>query len=170
MAVVIFALAALCAVAGGIGVITFREPIYCVLSTVVTMIAMAVLFLVLNAQFLFIAQIIVYAGAVMVLFLFVIALLGPTREQWSSRLPYQNPVGIVLAAALVSVILALLYRGRYHAYEVAVGSVSNVGNYALGTVQAVGAALFTRYLYPFELTSLLLLVAAVGAIYLSRGE
>ena len=86
------------------------------------------------------------------------------------RLHYQNPVGIVLAAALVSVVLALLYRGRYHAYEVAVGSVANAGNYALGTVQAVGAALFTHYLYPFELTSLLLLVAAVGAIYLSRGE
>ena len=165
MPTVIFLLAAILAIAGGIGVIAFREPIYSVLSLVATMLALAVLYLLLNAQFLFIVQVIVYAGAVMVLFLFVIALLGPSREEWASRLPLQAPVGALGILALIGIIIALLYRSSYLK-----PTTSAIAQFNLGTIQTVGIQLFTTYLYPFELTSFLLLVAAVGAIYLSGRE
>src|SRR6266849_6112877 len=136
MAIAVFFVAAAIALIGGIGVVSFHQPIRSVLSLVVVMLALSVEFLLLSAQFIFAVQIIVYAGAVMVLFLFVVALLG---LMWAmlQGVQYRQPD----AKADMSV---------------------------FGTVQAIGAGLFTTYLYPFELTSILLLVAAIGAIYLSR--
>jgi NADH-quinone oxidoreductase subunit J len=151
------------AVAGGIGVITFREPIRCVLSLVVVMIALSILFLLLSAQFVFVAQIIVYAGAVMVLFLFVIALLGPARESARGRLRFQPWLAALFAVVFLVLAWTMLQGIQYRQPDVADLNV-------FGTVQWIGVELFTRYLYPFELTSILLLVAAIGAIYLSRRE
>ena len=151
------------AVAGGIGVITFREPIRCVLSLVVVMIALSILFLLLSAQFVFVAQIIVYAGAVMVLFLFVIALLGPARESARGRLRFQPWLARLFAVVFLVLAWTMLQGIQYRQPDVADLNV-------FGTVQWIGVELFTRYLYPFELTSILLLVAAIGAIYLSRRE
>src|SRR5437588_8642654 len=93
------------AVLGGIGVVTFRQPIRSVLSLVLVMLALSVLFLLLSAQFVFAVQIIVYAGAVMVLFLFVIALLGPARELARGRLRFQT----WLSALFVHVLLGLMW-------------------------------------------------------------
>ena len=149
------------AVAGGIGVISFRQPIRSVLSLVVVMVALSVLFLLLSAQFIFVAQIIVYAGAVMVLFLFVIALLGPAKEMGKSRLRFQAPLSALFVLALFGLLWAMLQGVQYRQPE---QTDLNV----FGTVQSIGIGLFTKFLYPFELTSLLLLVAAIGAIYLSR--
>ena len=156
MAIAIFFLTAAMAVAGGIGVISFRQPIRSVLSLVVVMLALSILFLLLSAQFIFVAQIIVYAGAVMVLFLFVIALMGPAKEIARGRLRFQTSL-----SALFGLIWAMLQGVQYRQPE-------QTDLSAFGTVQWIGVYLFTNYLYPFELTSILLLVAAIGAIYLSR--
>ncbi|HEV2032821.1 MAG TPA: NADH-quinone oxidoreductase subunit J [Candidatus Dormibacteraeota bacterium] len=163
MAIAIFFIAAAMAVAGGIGVISFREPIRCVLSLVVVMIALSILFLLLSAQFVFVAQIIVYAGAVMVLFLFVIALLGPARESARGRLRFQPWMSALFVLVFLGLIWTMLQGVRYRQPEPTDLSV-------FGTVQSIGVGLFTKFLYPFELTSILLLVAAIGAIYLSRRE
>jgi NADH-quinone oxidoreductase subunit J len=164
LAIVIFFVAAAMAVAGGIGVITFRQPIRSVLSMVVVMIALAILFLLLSAQFIFVAQIIVYAGAVMVLFLFVIALLGPAREIAKGRLRFQTWLSALFVLALFGLMWAMLQGVQYRQPD----TTTDLNTF--GTVQSIGIGLFTKYLYPFELTSILLLVAAIGAIYLSRRE
>jgi NADH-quinone oxidoreductase subunit J len=163
LAIAIFFIAAAMAVAGGIGVISFRQPIRSVLSLVVVMIALSILFLLLSAQFIFVAQVIVYAGAVMVLFLFVIALLGPAKEMARGRLRFQTWLSALFVLALFGLIWAMLQGVQYRQPEKADLST-------FGTVQWIAVYLFTNYLYPFELTSILLLVAAIGAIYLSRKE
>jgi len=160
---IIFWIAAAVALLGGFGVIVSREAIRSVLSLVLVMIALSVLFLVLSAQFLFAVQVIVYAGAVMVLFLFVIALLGPAREDRPAGMRFQWWLSLLVAAVFFFFLWSELKGIRYHAplsHDVSL----------LGTVQSIGIGLFTTFLYPFELTSLLLLVAAVGAIYLARGD
>jgi NADH-quinone oxidoreductase subunit J len=163
LAIAIFFVAAAMAVAGGIGVIAFRQPIRSVLSLVVVMIALSILFLLLSAQFIFVAQVIVYAGAVMVLFLFVIALLGPAKEIAKGRLRFQTWLSALFVLALFGLMWAMLQGAQYRQPDKADLN-------AFGTVQSIGIQLFTTYLYPFELTSLLLLTAAIGAIYLSRRE
>jgi NADH-quinone oxidoreductase subunit J len=159
----IFAVAALLALTGAIGIVLFRNPIASVLSLVLVMLALSVLFLLLSAQFLFAVQIIVYAGAVMVLFLFVIALLGPVRELPTSRLPRQGQLAVIAAAGFAVLLVSLLSNLTYHS-----AAKTDLGIF--GSVQQIAFGLFTTYLYPFELTSLILLVAAVGAIYLSREQ
>ena len=156
MALAVFLVAAAMAVAGGIGVITFREPIRCVLSLVVVMLALSILFLLLSAQFVFVVQIIVYAGAVMVLFLFVIALLGPVRESARGRLRFQPWLSALFALVFLVLIWSMLSGIQYRQPD---STDLNV----FGTVQSIAVGLFTTYLYPFELTSILLLVAAIGA-------
>ena len=161
MAIAVFVVAALLAVAGGLGVILSRQPIRSVLSLVVTMLALSVLFLLLSAQFVFVVQVIVYAGAVMVLFVFIIALLGPARESARGRLRFQPWLSALFALAFLVLIWTMLQGIQYRQPDQTDMSI-------FGTVQSIAVGLFTTYLYPFELTSLLLLVAAIGAIYLSR--
>ena len=161
MAIAVFTVAAMLALAGAIGVVTFREPIRCVLSLVVVMLGLSVLFLLLSAQFVFVVQIIVYAGAVMVLFLFVIALLGPARQMARSKLRFQAWLSTLFVLVLLGLIWTMLQGIQYRQPDQTDLSV-------FGTVQSIAVGLFTTYLYPFELTSILLLVAAIGAIYLSR--
>ncbi len=163
MAIAVFLVAAAMAVAGGVGVIAFREPIRCVLSLVVVMIALSILFLLLSAQFVFVVQIIVYAGAVMVLFLFVIALLGPVRETAHGRLRFQPWLSALFALVFLALTWTMLQGVQYRQPD---QTDLNV----FGTVQSIAVGLFTNYLYPFELTSILLLTAAIGAIYLSHKE
>jgi NADH-quinone oxidoreductase subunit J len=159
---IIFWVMAVIAVLGGLGVIASRQPIRSVLSLVAVMLALSVIFLELSAQFVFAVQVIVYAGAVMVLFLFVVALLGPTRERPTTRLRFQW---------WLSIVVALVFAGFVYAQVQGIGfrAPDKLDTAVFGTVEQIGTGLFTTYLYPFELTSILLLVAAVGAIYLSRG-
>ena len=151
------------AILGGVGVITFRQPIRSVLSLVVVMLALSVLFLLLSAQFIFVVQIIVYAGAVMVLFLFVIALLGPARERGRGRLRFQTGLSVLFVLVFFGLIYTMLQGIQYRKPD-------SIDLTDFGTVQSIAVGLFTNYLYPFELTSILLLVAAIGAVYLSRRE
>jgi NADH-quinone oxidoreductase subunit J len=161
MALVVFFIAAAVTLVGAVGVVTFRQPMRSVLSLVVVMMGLSVLFLLLSAQFVFVVQIIVYAGAVMVLFLFVIALLGPARAIARGRLRFQSWLAALFVLALLGLIWTMLQGVQYRQPDQTDLSV-------FGTVQSIAAGLFTTYLYPFELTSLLLLTAAIGAIYLSR--
>ena len=163
MVAIVFWIAFLVALLGGISVVWQREPLKSVLSLVAVMIALSVIFLILSAQFVFAVQVIVYAGAVMVLFLFVIALMGPEREGRSQRLRFQGWLAALMVAVLAGLGWSMLGGVRYRNPEQANLSL-------FGTVQQIAAGLFSTYLYPFEVTSILLLVAAIGAIYLSRRE
>jgi NADH-quinone oxidoreductase subunit J len=168
-----------------IGVVASRKTIYSALSLVGNMVSLAVLFLLLNAQFLAAVQVIIYAGAVMVLFIFIIALLSPSAEDTIVQ-DRRFWVGIVVVGVITLQIFALanndvtrdktgahpVLRGQKlaqaanpsdPAFQFNVDDVNKAGN-----VQTAGGQLFTTFLLPFEITSLLLLVAAIGAVYLTR--
>src|SRR5437016_13185722 len=127
------------ALLGGIGVVAFHQPIRSVLSLVVVMLALSVIFLLLNAQFVFAVQIIVYAGAVMVLFLFVIALLGPARELARGRLRFQGWLSALFALVFLGLAWAMLQGVQYRQPEQAHLNV-------FGTVHSIALGLFPSYL------------------------
>jgi len=162
--VVGFAIVAAWEIVTALGVVAFRRPIYNALALVGNMLGLAVLFLMLNAQFLFAAQIIVYAGAVMVLFVFIIALLNPvsdiTLARRGSEWIYGAVFGVIFAALLAALLFNRGLTGRP-------GPFTPEAISAVGNVQTIGTALYTRFLFPVEVASVLLLVAAVGAVYLA---
>lgn len=169
---VIFGVAAVLAFLGAVGVVASRRTIYSALSLVENLVALAILFLLLDAQFLAAVQVIVYAGAVMVLFVFIIALLAPSAEERLRPLELRVLVGGVAAIGFTLMVgrlalngITVTASGRFHG---GLGPFSPQAVNAHGQVQTVGEQLFTTFLLPFEVTSLLLLVAAVGAVYLSR--
>ena len=159
-----FAILAAWELVTAVGVVAFRRPIYNALSLVANMLGLAVLFLMLNAQFLFAAQIIVYAGAVMVLFVFIIALLNPVSDIGLGPRGNEWIYGVVFGLVFAALIAALLFNrdltGRAGAFTPAV--INTTGN-----IQTTGIALYTKFLFPVEVTSVLLLIAAVGAVYLA---
>jgi NADH-quinone oxidoreductase subunit J len=167
---VVFIAAALVAIAASILMVTRKNPIHSALWMIVTFFAMAVIYLLLNAQFIAVAQVMVYAGAIMMLILFVIMMVhmekgeetGPVKARRSKR------TGIV--AVLITVILfgemilgVLFYRMTGQSGEYPAALVDAVGN-----VRTVGAVLYGQYLFPFEIASLLLLVGIVGAVVIAK--
>jgi len=164
---VFFALVAALSATSGLGVVLNRRPLYSALSLVVNMLSLALLFLLLSAQFLAAAQVIVYAGAVMVLFVFVITLLNPLREDRIATDPAQVGVAIAIAGTLVA-LAALLFLSTSHLGQI--GSALSVAGQGFGSIQAMAQSLFRDFGYAFEITSVVLVVAAVGAVYLSRGK
>ena len=177
----LFLLLAVVAVAAGIAMIMVRNSIHSALFLVVNFFCLAVLYLTLNAEFLAAVQIIVYAGAIMVLFLFVITLLNPGREESDDRLKGQVPLALALGMALLVEIVLLLrtetVRSAMGAFAPATSFASQVASHLTGTpaepignTQAIGIELFTTYLLPFEAVSLVLLLAVVGAIVLAKRQ
>ena len=164
MDVFFFALFAIIAVACGISVVTQSHPISSALSLIGVMASLAVLYLLLGAEFLAMAQIIVYAGAIMVLFIFVIMLLNSGAESMSGRSVTARILGIpaliVFLAALSFAILRLFPEGPNVVF----------GQFTGGGVAQIGHAIFTEFLLPFEVTSVLILVAILGAVVLARKE
>ena len=162
----LFAVVAGLAVSSGLGVVLNRRPLYAALSLVVNMLSLAVIFLLLSAQFLAAAQVIVYAGAVMVLFVFVIALLNPGADETLVQDRRQVGVAAALGAGF-TMVAAIGFVGAGQAF----GASTDLGSgVTLGSIQSIGHALYSDFAYPFEATSLVLVVAAVGAVYLSRGR
>ncbi len=159
-----FALLAAWELVTAAGVVAFRRPIYNALSLVANMLGLAILFLMLNAQFLFAAQIIVYAGAVMVLFVFIIALLNPGLDLTLRRGSTEWAYGVVFGIVFAGLFAALLYNRGLSGQT---GTATPAAIATAGNVQIVGAALYTKFLLPVEVTSILLLMAAVGAVYLA---
>lgn len=161
---ILFLLAAAVALAGAFGVVAARNPFYSVLALVVHLIALAVLFLLLRAEFIAAAQVVVYAGAVMVMYLFVVAYVGGDEEKLGDqRSPLVATFGPLFALALF-VELAIAVAGSGLAALDSDGS----GGPGFGSPGAVGELLLERFLLPFEAVSLLLLAAAVGAVVLAR--
>lgn len=161
--VLFFGLAAI-AIASALGMLLSRNAIYSAINLIINFITVAVFFLLLGAPFIALAQITVYAGAIMVLFLFVIMLLGAERLRTSQTLAWQQPLAIALSVLLVlETAYVLVLRP---------GSLSQLPSISpgFGAPQAIGQTLFEGYFLPFEVISVLLLVAMIGAIVLTRRE
>jgi NADH-quinone oxidoreductase subunit J len=165
MAEVFFFLAAIGALAGAIGTVTLRNPFYSVLALVVHLLSLAALFLLLRAEFVAAAQVIVYVGAVMVLYLFVVAYVGggadPISRAGSPGLRWAS--ALFAGALFVELAIAILGSG------LSVLSTEGTGWFeAFGTPEEIGRLLLTDFLLAFEVASILLLVAAVAAVMLAR--
>ena len=169
---VLFGAGGAVALAAAVGVVLAQRTLYSALALVVNMVALAFLFLLLDAQFIAAVQVIVYAGAVMVLFVFIIALLSPGAQERVHPLEARVLIGglaavafTVLVARLTIFGITVTAHGRFYGQ---VGPFAPTLVDRHGQIQTLGEQLFTTFLLPFELTSVLLLVAAVGAVYLSR--
>jgi NADH:ubiquinone oxidoreductase subunit 6 (subunit J) len=161
---VLFFLAAIGALSGAIGVVVIRNPFYSVLALVFHLICLAALFLLLRAEFVAAAQVIVYAGAVMVLYTFVVAYVGGSDDPLRAG---GHPLRILgpLFALAVAIELCIAMLGT------ALKGISGKGApyiAGFGTPAQIGKLFLTTYLFPFEVASLLLLVAAIGAVMLAR--
>jgi NADH-quinone oxidoreductase subunit J len=148
--------------------VTRRSPVASALWLVVTMFSLAGIFVLLDAQFIAALQVMVYAGAIMVLFLFVIMLLNLGRERQSDMLGWTGGLVMLAMGTLLAVELLVL-RGALPAEELRLpaGSVAEAAQ-AQGVVQVISEPLFRTFLIPFEITSILLLAAVVGAVVLAK--
>lgn len=175
MAEVVFFFAAVIAVAGAFGTIALRNPFFSVLSLVSHLLALAALFLLLRAEFVAAAQVVVYAGAVMVLYIFVVAYVGGSDEPLGpQRGPGLRVISVLFAGALLVELTIAVIGSGLTALD---GEGAPFGpapaaergyEGAFGTPRAIGEAFLTKFLLAFEVASLLLLVAAVGAVILAR--
>ncbi|HWQ34524.1 MAG TPA: NADH-quinone oxidoreductase subunit J [Blastocatellia bacterium] len=166
---VIFLLLALLAIVGAFNVILQRNPIYGALWLIVVMCSLAGLFLTLHAPFIAMMQVIVYAGAIMVLFVFVIMLLNVRAEEAKvDRAKYLAWLAVPLFVGLLGQVIAVLNRLPDKAPPESTADVAKNPEQVLGTVQSVGYGMFSDYLFPFEATSVLILMAIVGAMFLAK--
>lgn len=161
----LFAFFASLAALGAIGVVALRNPVYAALSLATVFVALAALYVMLSAPFIAVAQVMIYAGAILILFLFVIMMLSPEIERGVGALRLQRwgawLFGIALVAELGFVVGTTVLSapaGTFTPEQIA----------KVGDTQAVGALLFSDFLLPFEITSLLLLVAIVGVVVLTK--
>ncbi len=168
-AIVFYALAVV-AVAGAVGVIAYRNPVHAAMSLLMTFLAIAGLFVLQRAELLAAVQVLVYAGGVMVLFLFVIMLVNvrtlPAQEKYVRRL---FPAAVVISTVLAALVLV----GVWAAFRTPAGPAAplvSVEGQAVGNTEAVGWSLYRDYLLPFEVVSVVLLVAMIGAIVMGRKE
>jgi NADH-quinone oxidoreductase subunit J len=161
---ILFLIFAGLAVLCGISLVVQTHPISSALSLVGVMGSIAVLYLLLGAEFIFAAQLIVYAGAIMVLFIFVIMLLNAGSEHGRSRSGFVRWLGIPLFTLFIG-LMAYLIQSR-----IPDSTPVTFGSFTGGGPREVGRVLFTEYVLPFEVTSLLILVAIIGAVVLARKE
>jgi len=146
-------------------VVALRNPIYSVLSLLIMFFHVAGLYVTLHAEFLAAVQVIVYAGAILVLYLFVVMLLNVKRED---RYHPQLPIGAFMGLVIVTEVLLLAFQRRESDLPAMPppGSVAQVA----GNTETIGDVLYTTYLFPFEVASLILLVAMIGAIVLAKRD
>ena len=161
---ILFLILALVAIGAALGLLFSRNAVYAALFLVLNFMTVAVFYLLLNAPFLAMAQVTIYAGAIMVLFLFVIMLLGTkklkTRGEnlWQRRLAIG--LGVVLLGELVTLFFVQGWKGTL---------IGDIGS-EFGSPESIGIVLFNQYLLPFEITSILLLVGMIGAIVLTKDD
>jgi len=161
----LFLVLAMVAITSALGMLINRNAIYAALFLVLNFTTVAVFFLLLNAPFIAVAQVSVYAGAIMVLFIFVIMLLGAESTGQTQSIAWQRPLAITLAIILLLEAGFILVGQRS-----LVSPVTGALPPGFGSPTQVGTELFTSYLLPFEVTSVLLLVAMIGAIVLTKNE
>jgi len=163
MLVLLFILFAGMAIGCALAVVAQRNPLYCAISLIGVFISLACLYVMLAAPFIAAVQVIVYAGAIMVLVVFVIMLLNvEQQDRGRPRLKFLVPTAVALAAILIAEVAFILVSVQ----EFRVNPTAAESN--VGLTHSIGSALFTRYLLPFEITSILLLMAIVGAMTLAR--
>jgi NADH-quinone oxidoreductase subunit J len=161
--IVFFGLA-LVAVASALGLLLSKSAMYAALNLIINFVTVAIFYVLLAAPFIALLQITVYAGAIMVLFLFVIMLLGAERLSTGSVLPWQRPMAFALGGILLLEVIYLILFRTGPATEAAAVSAG------FGAPAGIGALLFNTYLLPFEVISILLLAAMVGAIVLTKKQ
>jgi NADH-quinone oxidoreductase subunit J len=163
-----FVVSAIIILGGGIGVITSRNPVHAALSLVATLFGVAVLFVEEQADFLAVVQVIVYAGAIVVLFLFVIMYLGVDRQENINAEPLkgQRPVALLLVLVTVAGVIALGVNAHWATGAKSVAGSTTANHHS--NVYQLGQSVFTTYLYAFEATAALLVIAVVGAVVLAR--
>ncbi|MCO6451189.1 MAG: NADH-quinone oxidoreductase subunit J [Caldilineales bacterium] len=161
MSILLFAALALVALLGAVGVIASRNPVHSALFLLVNFATFAIFYFLLNAQFLGVVQVIVYAGAIVVLFLFVVMLIGGSVSARQTRTRRIMSVAAIVLAALFLLAVVIGIASNAPA-QVAVGAPGS------GSVQAIGAELYTVYITPFELASILLLAGMLGGVVLAR--
>ncbi len=159
-AAALFGLIALFALAGGVGVIVSRRPVYSALSLLLVLLCLAVDYLLLDAQFIAVLQVIIYAGAIVVLFVFIIMLLHARSGEGPGLGAVLPPSLVIFLCALCAVGLLAVLAGTPQPWPRV--------DPAYGTVQQVGRALFTRYVLPFEAASVVLLIGMIGAVALGK--
>ena len=159
--VIVFAVFAIAAVGGAVTMVAARNPVYSAMGLLTTMFSVAVFYVMNDAHFIAAVQVLIYAGAVMTLFLFVIMLIGVDKTiEREEQIPFQRPVGIVLGLGL----LVLIYVAGRAAWVTGTGTGAG-GN---GTIENISTQLFDAWLIPFEATILLLTIAAVGTVALAQ--
>ena len=164
---ILFLILALVAITTALGMLFSRNAVYSALFLVLNFVTVAIFYLLLGAPFIAMSQVTVYAGAIMVLFLFVIMLLGAEALSKSEVLPWQKPLAIGLGVILAAEATFLLVtRARPAGNILAPADSIN----AMENIRQLGMSLFSEYLLPFEITSILLLVAMVGAIVLTKKQ
>mgnify|MGYP005648646895 FL=1 len=165
-----FIIMSLIIIACAIGVVFQKNPIYSAVFLIQTMVSLAVLYVLLHAQFVAAVQVMVYAGAIMVIFVFVIMLLNLNKEDLKgdrNKLPLQKPAAIILGLILVVMIGVIMTRTIYQGAQ---GEYTPEVMDQIGNTQLVGKMLFTKYVLPFEIASILLFAAIVGAIVLAKKQ
>ena len=166
-----FFVLAVASVASALGVILFRNAVNSASSLILTLLFLALFYLQLGAIFIAIVQILIYAGAIMVLFLFVVTMFASEASdtELQDRIPWQRWVAGILGLVLVGALSYLLFTGTaIDSSAIATGgSLSHVVN-TQGNIEAFGLALFHGFAFPFEVTSLLIVVALLGALVLGR--
>jgi NADH-quinone oxidoreductase subunit J len=162
--ILVFAIIAFIAIGSALGLLLSRNTIYAALFLIINFVTISTLYFILGAPFIALAQITIYAGSIMVLFLFVIMLLGTEKLPRSKAIPWQKPLAIGLSVLLLIESSGLIYQQALKpaSWPTLVESVTSPSE--------IGMALFSRYLLPFEITSVILLSAVVGAIYLTRPQ
>jgi len=162
MAIVLFSYFAGVIVMTGLMVVGLRKPMYSALSLLVLFFHVAGIYLLLDAEFIFAVQVIAYAGAILVLYLFVVMLLDVKAEEGYHR---QLVMGLVLGSAIIAEIVYIVSRSTFGQGLIA---TTKATENPPGTTESIGYLLFTRYLFPFEVASIILLVAMIGAIFLAK--
>ncbi len=158
----LFYLFAAVAVVSAIIMISHKNPVYSALFLILTMFSIAGFYVLLNAPFIAAVHIVVYAGAVMVLFLFVIMLIDFRKDETEKKKGLLLPfLGILLALVLVVQLGIFLFSGFHNGVE-------STAMVKVGSTKAIGELLFTKYLFPFEVTSVLLLSAIIGSVLLAK--
>jgi NADH-quinone oxidoreductase subunit J len=168
MAELVFATAAVIVLSGALGVIFAKNPVHSALMLVMTLFGIAVLFVSQDAHFLAAVQVIVYAGAIVVLFLFVIMLLGVDKvESWETGTLSNQRYAVAAIVVIAAAVVGLLATRAVHVGQGAAAGVAPL-NGKDANVVVLGKALFTDYVFAFELTGALLVIAVIGAVVLAR--
>jgi len=166
MELIIFSFLAIIAVISALVTIIQRNPVHSAVALIICFLSLAGLFLLLNAQFIAAIQVIIYAGSIMVLFLFVIMLLDLRKEELEQKRKFSLRFAAILLILVLLIEFILIAKTTILSGTPGIWTAEQINT--VGNTQVIGTILFANYLYPFEIVSVLLLVALIGAIILGK--